>query len=244
MPDNARVLPVCPLVPWLRGIQLTRGFITVVDLRDLKKVAKHRWCASDDGTGRIYAKVKTSKKFLALHRFLMKPRKGKEVDHIDGNTLNNTRRNLRVCTKSQNLQNQKLGARNTSGFKGVDIWNGKYRATIGTKGKKYFLGLYTDPHEAHEAYLEAALRLFGEYANDGEGNMQAKIVNTSSIKEDAQRYVEGQRNEVALLLLRLSQAQARGDEKQTVQLANEILKATAEYERIKRLLSSFDTKED
>jgi len=58
-----------------------------------------------------------------------------------------------------------------SGFKGVCLssLHGKWMAQIQVDKKKIHLGLFDDPAEAHSAYVEAAIRLHGEYANDGNG---------------------------------------------------------------------------
>lgn len=88
------------------------------------------------------------------------------VDHIDGNSLNNTRSNLRICTRAQNCLNSKRPKHNTSGYKGV-AWskkNNKWQATIKFNGKLHWLGLFDTPEEAHKAYCKAATELHGEFA--------------------------------------------------------------------------------
>lgn len=91
------------------------------------------------------------------------------TDHIDGDTLNNRRRNLRDSTPSQNQANRKLQKNNTTGFKGVCKISGKDKwvAYIRVKGKVINLGTFKTPEEAHEAYMKAALFYFGEFANAG-----------------------------------------------------------------------------
>lgn len=92
------------------------------------------------------------------------------VDHENGNGLDNLRKNLRVCTYMQNLQNQRLSKSNTSGYKGV-TWNkgaNKWQSAIRANGVRKYLGVFIDPKEAHEAYCKAALELHGEFANFGE----------------------------------------------------------------------------
>lgn len=89
-----------------------------------------------------------------------------DLDHINGNSRDNRIANLRPCDDSQNQANRKLSSLNTSGFKGV-CWNaksGKWQAGIKVRGKSYHLGLFTDPAEAHAAYLKAAHEFFGEFA--------------------------------------------------------------------------------
>ncbi len=81
-----------------------------------------------------------------------------ETDHINGVRDDNRIDNLREATKSLNQQNQRVPRRdNTSGYLGVS-WHaaGKaFSAHIRIKGKKLYLGLFTDPAKAHQAYLDA-----------------------------------------------------------------------------------------
>ena len=89
----------------------------------------------------------------------------KDIDHKDGNTLNNRWSNLREATRSQNLANAKIRCGGASRFKGVSWHKGgqKWQAKIKCQ-KFYYLGLFKTEEEAHSAYQEAAKRLFGEFA--------------------------------------------------------------------------------
>jgi hypothetical protein len=92
-----------------------------------------------------------------------------EVDHRDGNGLNNRRRsNLRVCSHSQNGANQKKHKNNTSGFKGVVLYKDNrsrpWCARIKVEGRHIYLGYFATPDEAAKAYDAAAIRLHGEFA--------------------------------------------------------------------------------
>ena len=93
-----------------------------------------------------------------------------EIDHIDGDGLNNSRTNLRLCSHMENTRNQGLSKRNTSGFKGVS-WNSdckKWAAHISTgSGRNEYLGLFSSAEAAHEAYCAAALKYHGKFANLG-----------------------------------------------------------------------------
>jgi hypothetical protein len=86
----------------------------------------------------------------------------KEVDHKDGNTRNEKWENLREATRSQNTTNQ----RNTGKYlKGVDITPfGKFRARIWVDNKRIWLGSFNSECSAHQAYREAAIKYFGEFA--------------------------------------------------------------------------------
>lgn len=87
-----------------------------------------------------------------------------QIDHIDGDGLNNKIENLRLANSAQNNSNRSFNG--AVGFKGV-YWNksGKaYRAQIQINGRRIYLGSFATPEEAHEAYVKAAKELHGEFA--------------------------------------------------------------------------------
>lgn len=88
------------------------------------------------------------------------------IDHINMNKSDNRICNLREATHSQNGFNTPTPPSNTSGFKGVSWYSRcqKYRAQITAQGKRHYLGLFDDPHLAHEAYKAASIKLHGEFS--------------------------------------------------------------------------------
>lgn len=94
---------------------------------------------------------------------------GYEVDHIDGNGLNNQRTNLRLATRGQQRANSRRHQDSSTGFKGVTLHKPTGRYTAGIQYQKKFkrLGYFDTPEEAHAAYCEKAKELFGEFWNDG-----------------------------------------------------------------------------
>lgn len=90
------------------------------------------------------------------------------VDHRDTDKSNNRAQNLRLATDSQNKANRPLMSTNTSGYKGVSLnrRSGKYVAKIGSGvgSRSIPLGSYRDPLDAHMAYVNAAIRQYGEFA--------------------------------------------------------------------------------
>ena len=104
---------------------------------------------------------------MLLHRFLMDAPDGVEVDHIDGNGLNNCIRNLRLVSHAQNLrgfQRKSLGC--SSKYRGVDWYRAhqKWRAQINYRGRFYHLGYFYSEKDAARAYDVAAKKYFGEFA--------------------------------------------------------------------------------
>ena len=137
----------------------------IYDEIDKELIEKYKWIIVDNNTGHTeYAITKPGGKFM--HRMIMGYPSGKEVDHINGNGLDNRRSNLRVCTRSQNSCNRPAPANNKTGYKGVywDENKNRYRAVI-TKDKViYRLGRYKTAREAAVAYNEGAKKYHGEYA--------------------------------------------------------------------------------
>ena len=102
---------------------------------------------------------------LKLHRLIANAPPGMVVDHINGDTLDNRRENLRVCTNAENVKGQHR-ARGASQYKGV-YWNKhsqKWAVQIGGVVLREHLGRYVDEKDAARAYNEAALRIYGEFA--------------------------------------------------------------------------------
>ena len=153
----------------MKLIPLTKGYFTKVDDDDFKKFAIYRWfsrgsrngirpCRDGHNEGKIVN--------VSLYRLIMNAPKNMQVDHINGDTLDDRKCNLRLCTASQNSQNRSKEKRNTSGFKGVswDRRNKKWRAMIGHNNKMYYMGLFTDKIDAAKAYDQKAKELHGEFA--------------------------------------------------------------------------------
>jgi hypothetical protein len=89
-----------------------------------------------------------------------------EIDHIDGDSLNNNRSNLRAATRAQNSQNRSKQKNNASGIKGVslDKRRSKWLAQIQSDGTHYYLGRFDTKEDAAEAYRKAANKLHKEFA--------------------------------------------------------------------------------
>jgi hypothetical protein len=160
----------------LKEIELTKGMIAIVDDEDYEDLNKHLWHVNSGGYAARMIKhptMPTKKKkqvVLQMHRYLMGLSYGDPlvVDHIDGNKLNNTRSNLRVCTFAENAKNKPGGINNISGYKGVYTYQtDRWRACISNENKFFHIGVYDTPEQAYAAYCEAARKLHGQFANFG-----------------------------------------------------------------------------
>jgi len=148
--------------PQVRRIPVGKGLFATIDAADYEEVSKYRWYTSRHGRN-IYAATNKNGRMVYMHRMLMRPRKGYVVDHIDGNSLNNRRCNLRVCTQAQNLIN-KAPRGGTSQFVGVYRSKNKWLAYVTRHGKYHYVGVFEDEVEAAKARERKAYELHGEYA--------------------------------------------------------------------------------
>lgn len=139
---------------------------TLIDTADLSRVSEfpYAWCAlRKNNTPSYYVKgilrdYDGQRKTVYLHRWLFNNPEGFQIDHINHDTLNNTRGNLRIVTPGENSQNKK-GAYKTSksGIRGVfwDKRSKKWNAHFQVDKKKVNLGLFQDIEEAEKAVIEA-----------------------------------------------------------------------------------------
>lgn len=129
-------------------IDLSQGKKALISSDDYERVLQWVWHYE----GRYAACYQNGKK-VYLHRFIMKPKKGLVVDHINGDRLDCRRSNLRNCTSSLNASNRHSPVINKHGLRGVyRRSDDKFRAEIFFQGKKYALGTFSTPEEGNAAY--------------------------------------------------------------------------------------------
>lgn len=152
----------------MREIKLGRSELTtIVDDDDFDLVAGHAWGLRRHRRNLyVHESASCCGKYRQLHRVIMGALPGQQVDHRDGNGLNNTRSNLRITTNSQNAANRRKQA-GSSAFKGVRLVQSRVRpwyAAIKKDGRRTHLGCFLSEVDAAHAYDTAARLLFGEFA--------------------------------------------------------------------------------
>jgi hypothetical protein len=142
-------------------IQLTKGKAALVDPQDHSKLNQHPWYYGFRGYA-MRSKVMPNdrRKTVSMHREILGAKDHEEVDHINGDRLDNRRSNLRVLGRSANLHNR--GAYGPSGLKGVswDKRKKKWRAEIGKHGKRAWLGYHDTKADAEREYRKASKKLY------------------------------------------------------------------------------------
>lgn len=144
---------------------------TLVDLDDFERVSASKWGAARSGKS-LYATAtslaRLPKHHARLHHFILRTTPGQIVDHINGDTLDNRKQNLRICTAAENAKNarRQTFVGKTSRFKGVcwSKYDGKWLARITSDGATKDLGLFDIEIDAALAYDAAAERLHGDFA--------------------------------------------------------------------------------
>ena len=153
----------------MRQIELTQDKYALVDDEDYDFLAGLKWHAVKRGDNYYVQRtiiVKGVTKYIHMHREIMNPPRWMVVDHINGDALDNTRENLRVCTQGQNACNRKSSKNSASKYLGVswDSEKRRWRAQIRTNSKAKKLGRFKTELEAAIIYNIAARKYHGEFA--------------------------------------------------------------------------------
>lgn len=153
----------------MKWIYLNNEKKTCVDDADFERFRDYKWTAANvHGYWIAVRKAKLGdgrRTTIMLHREILHAGSDLQVDHINGDTLNNTRSNLRLCLQSENKRNRKKPSTGvTSKYKGVSLWRGRWKAQITSHGTTHYLGLFKTEAEAAKAYNEAAEELHANFA--------------------------------------------------------------------------------
>lgn len=157
-------------------IPLTKGFVAIVDREDCDWLNQWHWRTLLSNHTLPYAVcrkyINGSPLTIGMHRLIMEDVIGRElitgecIDHINNNSLDNRKINLRISTTAENSRNRGKSKNNTSGFKGVSnpYKDDSWIAIITIDRKNVFLGRFKDKLAAAQAYDRGALWYHGEFA--------------------------------------------------------------------------------
>lgn len=168
-PNDARIDGA---TAWVEASTPSLSGVVVLDLTDWERILEDqerriigRVTLGKPGAN-IYARVRVSGEKhnpVYLHRYLLDI-PSRLVDHINGNTLDNRRGNLRVCGSDGNSRNKCVGSNSASGLKGVYQEGGRWTAYICPNKTKFTIGTFDTAEAAARAYDLAAVGLYREYA--------------------------------------------------------------------------------
>lgn len=155
-----------------KEIPLTKGKVAIVDKDDYEELSRFKWYYTESGYAARDARNtdRTSGKVIYMHKYIM-PSKY-QTDHVNRDSLDNRKSNLRIATNADNTANRGRQSNNTSGYKGVS-WSKvskKWAIEIGYNNKRYRLGLMEDKEDAARLYNFWASDIHGEFANLNEIN--------------------------------------------------------------------------
>lgn len=162
-------------------IPLSRGMKAFIDEDDFELVKGYKWIALSTGLSKVFYaahfyNVDGKRHALLMHRLILGAKKGFVVDHINHNTLDNRRSNIRICTHGENMRNSKTRKNSNSGVRNVmfeSVGGGKkrWRASIRVDGKRH--RKWFDSKEAAEKWCESNIKLLhGEFAYQKEKDVR------------------------------------------------------------------------
>lgn len=162
----------------MRTITLTKGQVALVDDEDYEALSRFRWHAqargskaSNDGAT-FYAMRRVgprgAQRHVPMQAAIMHPPIGADVDHRNGDTLDNRRENLRITTVPLNRRNRQpnrtyAGRPTSSRYKGVSWHKGRWEAAIAVGGVRHRLGRFVSEEDAAAAYDRASRELHGDF---------------------------------------------------------------------------------
>lgn len=145
-----------------KKVPLNDGHFAIVDDEDYEVLSRFKWHVVKDDKGKyLYAITK-----IRMHRFVLNVPSGMFVDHINGDTLDNRKSNLRICTNAENQQNTKSRG-GSSRYKGVSYQRktGKWMAAFIANKVHYYCGLFNNEEDAALAVDKKRAEVMGHFAS-------------------------------------------------------------------------------
>lgn len=150
----------------MKTLYATNGQVILVDDEDYPNLVGMIWELAP--TQHVLTRTNGRTKPIMIHHMILPRRDGFEIDHVNGNPLDNRRANLRYCTHAQNMKNRKKHKHSRWEYKGIEKYSRPlkrpWRARIVSDGVRYNLGDFATALEAALAYDDAARKLHGEFA--------------------------------------------------------------------------------
>lgn len=169
-PPGCRIVRPIRVADGVGYVSLTQGFEAIIDAADVPLIEGFNWSVLRSPRRKaVYAarvvRDGNRQRMILMHRVIAAASDDAQVDHRDGDGLNNRRGNLRLCTHAENQRNRGARADNKSGFKGVCFSKrtNRWRAEICAAGQRRFLGYFAELDDARRAYAAAAAALHGEF---------------------------------------------------------------------------------
>lgn len=150
-----------------KEIELTKGKVAIVDDEDFEWLSQWKWNCNKREYARRKGRVSDGDrcgKYVAMHREIVHCPDGYVVDHIDGNTLNNQKSNLRICTQKDNVRNSSNYSSMMGNYKGVTKREKSFMVRIGVDFDRIYIGRFSDEIAAANAYNYYAKIYHGEFA--------------------------------------------------------------------------------
>lgn len=151
----------------MKTIILSQGKKAIVDNKDFNYLNQWKWYYGGRGYAIRHSEmIKGKRDKIYMHRVIMNNPKDKEIDHIDGNRINNQKSNLRICKRMENLHNQKVPKNNKSGYKGVCYLKNykKWISYICVNNKNIYLGRFNNKIDAIESRKKADKLYYGDFS--------------------------------------------------------------------------------
>lgn len=143
-------------------IPLSKGFAATIDVLDIDKVERRRWyCVGSYAA----SGSRNSGTYVLMHRLIAACDKASQVDHINGDRLDNRRANLRCASAADNRRNARFARRGASGYRGVYPAGSRWMACITVDNRQRYIGTYDTKEEAARARDADARKLHGEFAD-------------------------------------------------------------------------------
>jgi len=150
----------------MRYIELTQGYKSMIDCSNYNLLNNWSWRITPNGYAIASDKkiIKGERRHFYMHRVVLSAKKGQQIDHINGNKLDNRVSNLRFSTQQQNIANAKK-RKGKSKYKGVNpTKGGRWFAATHKNGERFYLGRFDYEEDAAKAYDKKLIELYGEFA--------------------------------------------------------------------------------